>query len=109
MTASGPVPVAGVMSARATSLRASLGVRGAYLDHMLVNVVLVRVMQVPVVKIIDMAIVANSRVTAAGAVHMRMICMNAMIRTHGIGSLFVHWSEWSTPRGPKSAIDPNPK
>ena len=90
VTASRAVPVACVMSADATSLRASGGVGSAHLDHMFVNVILMRVMQVTVVKIIDMAIMPNSGMPTAGAVHMWMVDVSGMIfGGHAVGSFFV--------------------
>ena len=87
VTASWAVPVARVVAAHASVLRAFIGVGSAHLEHMLVDVIFVRVMQVPVVKIINMAIVPNSGVTAPGAVHMGMVGMSGMIfGTHGVGS-----------------------
>jgi hypothetical protein len=49
---------------------AAIGIVGGNRDHMFIHMIAVRVMQMPIVQIIDMAIVAHGGVAAAGAVNM---------------------------------------
>ena len=65
VAAPGPVLMSGLMAFAPVLLRAALGVLCGYLDHVLVDVVCVRVMQVPIVQIIDMIPVAHGGVAAA--------------------------------------------
>ena len=55
--------------------RASRGVRGRYLDDMLVHVAVVHVMQMAVVQIVHMIAVADGRVTATRPMGVGVIRM----------------------------------
>jgi hypothetical protein len=65
VAAPGPVLVSRLMAFATVLRRAALGVLCRYLDHMLVDMVCVRVMQVPIVQIIDMIAVAHGGMAAA--------------------------------------------
>jgi hypothetical protein len=69
----------------ATMVRAAaIGIRGAHRNGMLVDMIVMRVMQMAVVEIIGVAVVANRNVAAALSVCMRMIGVNAIVvRSHG--------------------------
>jgi hypothetical protein len=51
---------------------AAVGVLVRHLDHVLVDVIVVRMMQVTVVQVVDVILMANGGVTAIGAVAVRM-------------------------------------
>jgi hypothetical protein len=90
----GLVPAGRAMLVRAARLRRALhGVAGIDRDDMLVNVILMRVMQMAIVKIIDMAFMADRRVPTAGA--MLVVMMGMMLLgagRHSVFSFFVQWS-----------------
>jgi len=73
------VAMVGVMTAAAMVGRAAVRVALAHGDDMLVDVVLVRMMQVAVMEIVDVAIVAHGEMAAPGTVLMRMVGMDGMI------------------------------
>ena len=59
---------------RATDFRrATHGIFGADRDHMFVDVILMHMVKMAVVKIVDMAIMANRGVSAVGTVLMGMV------------------------------------
>jgi len=69
MTAARPVRVA-----FATDIRRALrGIGPAYTEHVFIDVIAMHVMQVPIVKVIDVTIMANCRVSAVRAVLVVMI------------------------------------
>ncbi|XSC47640.1 hypothetical protein ACF1BQ_020745 [Bradyrhizobium sp. RDT10] len=79
-----PVTVRSVVSTATMIWRATVWIRGAYRKRVLVHMILVWVMQMSIMKIVDVAIVTNSDVAAAGSVLMRVIGVNRMIvRGHG--------------------------
>jgi hypothetical protein len=53
--------------------RTAIGIGSGNLDSVLVDMVVVDMMQVPVVQVVDVTVMMNCRVAAAGAVLMRMI------------------------------------
>ena len=63
---------------------ATVGVSSADFDNVLINVIAVRMMQMPIVQVIDMPIVFHCRVTAAGAVVMIVMRMNFVIAHNNI-------------------------
>jgi hypothetical protein len=66
------VNVSGIMAAAAVTRGAAVGVLGRYLDRVLVDVTLMRVVQMTLMKVVDMPFAAHRRMTAAGAVLMIM-------------------------------------
>lgn len=63
---------------------AAVWIRSAYRKHVLVHMILMRMMQMAIMQIVDVAIVTNSEVAAARSVLMRVIDVNRMIvRGHG--------------------------
>jgi hypothetical protein len=63
---------------------ATVGVLRRHLDHMLVHVVAMHMVQVPVVQIVDMIAVAHRRVPACGPVLMCVVgVMRFLARRHG--------------------------
>jgi hypothetical protein len=71
-----------VMTASAMLHAAAVGIGGGHFDDVLLDLALVGVIQVPVVEVIDMSVVANGDVTAAGAVLMLMRGV-MLLRWHG--------------------------
>jgi hypothetical protein len=66
--------------------RVAVGMLGVDLDHVLVDVVFVRVMEVAVVQVVDVAGVPYRRVAAVGAVLMRMLLVDGMAHAITVGS-----------------------
>jgi hypothetical protein len=62
--------------------RAGVGIRFAHLDRVLVDMAFVSVMKVTVVCVVLVPLVADHRVTATGAVDVRMNLMR-LVRAHG--------------------------
>ena len=69
----GAMLVARFMPTAAMAGGAADGILAHHLDHVLVDVTFVRVMEVAVVQIVDMAAVAHRRVSAARSVLMGMV------------------------------------
>jgi len=69
--------VDGIVTGAAMTRGAAVRVLGRYLDDMLVDMTLVRVMEVTLVEVIDVAHVGHRRMTAASTVLMRMTGMLA--------------------------------
>jgi hypothetical protein len=86
VAATGAMPMGRIVSAAPMCWRAQIGIRRVHLDDMLVYVFLVRMMEMAIVQIIDMAIMAHGDVTAAGPMDMRMIGMNRMVMRGHVAS-----------------------
>jgi hypothetical protein len=83
----GFVPAGRAVLVRADRLpRALHGIGRVDWDGMLVNVILVRVMQMAIVKIIDMIIMPDCRMPTVGTMHVAMV--NMMLLGAGSHSLF---------------------
>ena len=61
-----------IVAATAMRWGAAYRIYGAGLDNMLVDMVVVRVVQMPVVEVVDVTIVADRRMTAVRSMLMRM-------------------------------------
>jgi hypothetical protein len=84
MATARPMAVRCVMSAATMIGCTTVWIRGAYRKHVLIHMIFVRMMQMAIMQIVDVAIVTNSGVAAAGSVLMRVIRVNRMIvRSHG--------------------------
>lgn len=82
MPAAWAVLVRAVVS-RARMLRSATGgIGGTHLQHMLVDMISVGLMQMSVVQVIDVASVLNGRVSAPGAMHVGMAFVNFMFVRH---------------------------
>jgi hypothetical protein len=79
---SGTVHVARLMSHALVLRRAAVGIARRNLEHVLVNVIAVRVMQMPVVKVVRVIAVSNGGMAAVRAMLMRVTCM-LRIRARG--------------------------
>jgi len=73
VAATGAMDVAGLVAAAFVLGRAVVGVGGRDGDHVLVDVVAVRMMQVAVVQVVDMTVMPDGRVAAAGAMGVVMV------------------------------------
>jgi hypothetical protein len=79
-----PMTVRSVVSTATMIGRTTVGIRSAYRKCVLVHMILVWMMQMSIMQIVDVAIVTNSDVAAAGSVLMSVIGVNRMvIRRHG--------------------------
>ena len=84
MPATGAMDVTGLVPCALVVGRAAIRIALRHLDHVLVDVIAMRVMQVPVVKIVDVIAVAYGGVTAARAMLVRMVLMMGLIAVrHG--------------------------
>jgi len=72
VTAARTMHMTGVVTAAAMVGGANIRVRGRYLDHMLVDVPFMWMVQMAVMQIVDMLFVAHGLVSAAGTVLVRM-------------------------------------
>ena len=75
MPAARPVHMAGCMTAAAMVGGAAIGVGARHLDHVLVDVTLVRVMEMTVMQIVDVIAMAHGGMAAARAMTMVMMLM----------------------------------
>jgi hypothetical protein len=71
-----------LMAALAGNRNTGCRIRLAHTDDMLVIMPIVGVMQMPIVQIIDVAVVENAHVAAMLAVDMRVFCVDVM--GHGV-------------------------
>lgn len=78
MAATRTVPVRRLMAAAAMLRRAAVGIGGADLHDMLIDAAIMRVVQMAVVQIVDVALVANRNVPAARPVRMLMVGMSGI-------------------------------
>lgn len=83
----GFVPAGRAVLVRADGLRRALhGIGRVDRNGMLINVILVRMMQMAIMKIIDMAVMPDRRMPAVGTMHVAMVAM--MLLGAGRHSLF---------------------
>lgn len=98
MAAARTVHMARLMSTATMVGSAAIGVLARYLDHMLVDMILVRVVEVTVVQIVYVATVAHGGVSAAWRMLMRMVGVRwGRAGRHGIVS-------FSCPRSADTAV-----
>jgi hypothetical protein len=72
MPAPGPVHVTGLMPCAAVLGRAPVGIARRHFDRVLVDMVPMRMVQVPIVQVVDVIAVANGRMPAISSVLVRM-------------------------------------
>jgi hypothetical protein len=82
MTTRLAVLVIGGMAAAAVLVRAAIGVRAVDLEHVLVDVTLMGMVQVAVVQVIDVIAVLDAGMAAAWAVAVLVIGMNRVLARH---------------------------
>ena len=78
-----PVLVRGGVRSAGVRRRAGRRIRGAHFDHVLVHVIAVHVVKMAVVGVVPVPFVRDGRVTAAGAVGVRMSLVGLVI-AHGV-------------------------
>jgi len=84
----GTVLVPSLMPGALVLRRAAIGILGGNLDHMLIDMIAMHVMQVTVVQVIDMVAMLHCLVATAWSMLMRVICvMRIRTRRHGRLSL----------------------
>ena len=87
MAAVGPVDVARLMAAAAMVRRAAVRVCTRHLDHMLVDMTFVRVVEVTIVQVIDVAAVTDGGVAATRPMLVSMVGMGRRgAGRHGVTS-----------------------
>lgn len=82
MAAIGAVPVRLVVAFAVVFRSTAGGIAGAHADPVFIHVISVNVMQVPVVKIIDVPVVAHRGVPAIWSMRVRMMLVNVMFGCH---------------------------
>jgi hypothetical protein len=75
-----PMDMILVMAAGSASIVAAVRISIRNLDHVLVNMILVRVVQMAVMQIVHMILMTYGRVSAIRAVSVRMMAMGLMAR-----------------------------
>ena len=83
MAAIRPMHMAGIMALAGLAVVAAVRVLGADLDDMLIDMIAMRVMEVPIVKIIHMVAMADGGMAAILTVLMRVIVVDAAVVAHG--------------------------
>lgn len=81
----GAVNMVGVVAAAGVAAGAAVRVRLAHLDHVLVHVVVVGMVQVTVVQIVDVTVVLDGGVAAVGAVNVVVVLV--LVTAHDVLSL----------------------
>jgi hypothetical protein len=75
VSASGSVHMSCLVTGTGVTRRAPCGIYRAHLDHMLIDVVVVHMMQMTVVELVDVIAVTHGRVAASRSVDVRVIGM----------------------------------
>jgi hypothetical protein len=83
VSAIGAVPVAALVSAAAVPGSAAIRVAVAHADAMFIHVIVMDVMKMPVVQIIDVAVVPDGSVAALRAMDVLVAFVSLMILRHG--------------------------
>jgi len=83
VAAAGAMRVARLMAGAAVGSRAAVGVGLGDLDHVLVDMIAVGMVQVPVMQMVHMALMAHGGVTAAGPMLVRVI--GVLLSAAGVG------------------------
>jgi hypothetical protein len=79
MTAARSVPVLAVMAAAVVVGRAALGIVRPDVDHVLVDMALMGMMEVPIVQVVHVIAMLDGDMPAIGPVAMRVILMDSML------------------------------
>jgi hypothetical protein len=88
VSAARAMPMRRIVPAAAVVRRAAVGIRCAHFDDVFVDVIPVRMVEMAVVKVIDVALMADRNMTAARLVDMRMVGVNGVIvRGHSLSFL----------------------
>lgn len=84
MATAGPVNVACLVPRAGMIRRTHIRVFVADLQAMLVDMITVRKMEIPIMQVVDVALVLDPRVATTGAVSMTVSFMNVAIRHFGL-------------------------
>jgi hypothetical protein len=79
VTAAFAMCVVGCVVAAVMARRAGLGSRGVHLEHVLVDVIAVRMMQMTLVQVVDVVAVLDGRVPTSGAVLVRVLRVDFVV------------------------------
>lgn len=79
VTASRSMDVARLVTRAAMLRRMAIGIFGADLDHMFVNMTCMGVVQMSVMEVINVTVVTDSDVAAVRPVDMRMVCVDRVV------------------------------
>lgn len=82
MAATGTMLMPGLVTGAEVIRRTSRRIGVTHLDHVLIDVIAVRLMQVAVVQVVDVIAVLDGDMAAAGAVNVGMTLMNSMFVRH---------------------------
>lgn len=82
--ASGAMLMGCVVSRAGMIGRAACRVHRAHLDHVLIYMIAVRLMEVPVVQVVDVLAVLDGNMSAAGSVNVGVALVDLMFVRHGI-------------------------
>lgn len=83
MTAASAMPVSGVVAGAGVARRAGSRIGAAHFDHVLIDMIAVRLMQVAVVKIVYVIAVLDGDMATARSVNMRVALMDLVFLRHG--------------------------
>jgi len=92
VAATGAMVVRGVVTGALVRGSACSRIGGRDLDHVLVDVIAVHVVQVTVVQVVDVAVVPHGRVTATGAMN---VCVVGMGWIRAIGHRALHGASFA--------------
>jgi hypothetical protein len=84
VAAAGAMPMAGIVSGASMIRRASRRIGGAHFDHVFIDLITVRLMQVAVVQVVHVIAVLDRGVATTGAMDMGVACMDLMFVRHGM-------------------------
>jgi hypothetical protein len=108
VSATGTMDMAGLMAGTAVSRRAGIRIRLRHLDHVLVHMVAMRMVQMPIMEVIDMVAVTHGGMAATSAMRVGVTVVAGLrTGTH-------HWFSFScthnmgmdsTPRGIPVRLD----
>ena len=79
VSAARPMHVSGVMPRAAVLRRAGIGIGRGHLDHMLVDMIAMGMMQMAVMEVVHVTAMLHGRVPATGAMDMRMVGMRRVL------------------------------
>jgi len=90
MTAPRAVAMRRVMAAATVFRAAAVGIGGTDFDDVILDMPVVRVLQMPLVEVIHVTIMANRNMTAAGTMCVRMIGVSS-VGCHAVSPMIVAW------------------
>jgi len=113
MTAPRAVAMRRIMAAATVFRAAAVGIGGTDFDDVILDMPVVRVLQMPLVEVIHVTIMANRNMTAAGTMCVRMIGVSS-VGCHAVSPMIVAWGYDHQPttdrlfRGPQYHVSSKP-